>query len=79
MSSPATARARAIESAQLTRSGGFSGVDGAFRLLPDGSIDRPLAVLEVQKFGTGVVDAPPSLASGAPAATSALPPALNFN
>ena len=68
-----------IQPAQLIRSGGFSGVDGAFRLLPDGSIERPLAILEVQKFGTGVIDAPPGLASGSPAATSALPPALNFN
>lgn len=69
---------------QLTRSTGFTGVDGAFRLLPDGSTDRSLAILEVQKFGAGVVDAPSSLASGplpTPAgATSALPRSiLNLN
>lgn len=68
--------------AQLTRATGFTGVDGAFRLLPDGSTDRSLAILEVQKFGAGVVEPPSGLASRplpAPAgATSALPrPALN--
>jgi ABC-type branched-subunit amino acid transport system substrate-binding protein len=66
---------------QLTRASGFTGVDGAFRLLPDGSTDRSLAILEVQKFGSGIIDAPASLSSGtAPAATSALPPAApNLN
>jgi ABC-type branched-subunit amino acid transport system substrate-binding protein len=63
--------------AQLNRATGFAGIDGAFRLLPDGSTDRSLAILEVQKFGAGVVDAPPSLAAGplptASGATSALP------
>ena len=44
-------------SGQLTRASGFTGVDGAFRLLPDGTTDRSLAILEVQKFGAGVVDA----------------------
>ena len=69
--------------AQLTRATGFTGVDGAFRLLPDGSTDRSLAILEVQKFGVGVVDAPPSLGSAPPrrdllaAARRALN--LNFN
>jgi ABC-type branched-subunit amino acid transport system substrate-binding protein len=53
--------------AQLTRPGGFTGVDGAFRLLPDGTTDRVLAILEVQKFGAGIVDAGSSLAAaGAP-------------
>ncbi len=47
--------------AQLTRAAGFTGVDGAFRLLPDGGTDRPLAILEVQKFGAGVVDPAPGL------------------
>ena len=72
---------RRITAAQLTRSSGFTGVDGAFRLLPDGSADRSLAILEVQKFGVGVVDAPPGLGSAPPAATSSLPrgDALNLN
>jgi ABC-type branched-subunit amino acid transport system substrate-binding protein len=61
------------DAAELTRASGFSGVDGAFRLLPDGGTDRALAILEVQKFGAGIVDAPAGLASAAPPATSALP------
>ncbi len=69
-----------IGPAQITRNSGFTGVDGAFRLLPDGSTDRSLAILEVQKFGAGVIDAPPGLASAPPAATSSLPrDTLNFN
>jgi ABC-type branched-subunit amino acid transport system substrate-binding protein len=51
----------------LTRSGGFAGVDGAFRLLPDGTTDRSLAILEVQRNGASIVDAPPATA-GPPAA-----------
>jgi branched-chain amino acid transport system substrate-binding protein len=69
--------------AQLTRASGFTGVDGAFRLLGDGSTDRALAILEVQKFGAGIVDAGSSLASGTPTgslgAASGLPRSiLNF-
>jgi ABC-type branched-subunit amino acid transport system substrate-binding protein len=47
--------------AALARDSGFNGVDGAFRLLADGTTERSLAILEVQKFGTGVLDpaAPP--------------------
>ena len=49
--------------AQLTRAGGFSGIDGAYRLLPDGSTERALAILEVQKFGSGVIEPPSSLSA----------------
>ena len=51
------AEGQRYDAAQLTRASGFTGVDGAFRLLPDGSTDRALAILEVQKFGAGIVDA----------------------
>ncbi len=44
---------------QLTRARGFAGVDGLFRLLPDGTSERGLAVLEVQKFGTRVIQPAP--------------------
>ncbi len=44
---------------QLTRARGFSGVDGLFRLLPDGTSQRGLAILEVQKFGTRVIQSAP--------------------
>ncbi len=49
----------------LLRPSGFTGVDGAFRLSHDGTTERGLAVLEVQKFGATVIDnAPTSLAPG---------------
>jgi len=35
----------------LTNPVGFAGMDGVFRLRPDGSVDRNLAVLEVQRNG----------------------------
>ncbi len=44
----------------LTRASGFSGVDGLFRLRPDGTSDRGLAILAVQKFGSRLVDPAPS-------------------
>lgn len=43
----------------LTSPEGFAGVDGIFRLLPDGSVERGLAVLEVQPEGFRVVDPAP--------------------
>jgi ABC-type branched-subunit amino acid transport system substrate-binding protein len=44
---------------QLTRSSGFAGVDGLFRLLPDGTSERGLAILEVAPGGPRVIDAAP--------------------
>ena len=44
---------------QLTRARGFAGVDGLFRLLPDGTSERGLAILEIQKFGTRVIQPAP--------------------
>jgi ABC-type branched-subunit amino acid transport system substrate-binding protein len=46
--------------AQLTRSSGFAGVDGLFRLLPDGTAERGLAILEVRDGGPRVIDPAPS-------------------
>jgi len=43
----------------LTRQRGFAGVDGLFRLLADGTSERGLAILEVQKFGARVVQPAP--------------------
>lgn len=51
--------------AQLSRPSGFAGVDGLFRLRPDGQSDRGLAVLEVQKFDSRVIDPAPSAFSTA--------------
>ncbi len=45
----------------LTRSSGFAGIDGLFRLRPDGTSERGLAVLEIQKFGPRVIDNAPRL------------------
>jgi ABC-type branched-subunit amino acid transport system substrate-binding protein len=62
----------------LTRPRGFTGVDGAFRLLPNGGTDRALAILEVQKFGARVIERAPSLAPGpsSDSSSSALPAVL---
>lgn len=57
--------------AALTRAGGFTGIDGAYRFLPDGTTERALAMLEVQKFGSAIVEAAPSGPSPPPAAVSA--------
>ncbi len=45
--------------ANLTRAGGFSGVDGVVRFGPNGLSERGLAILEVQKFGSAVVESAP--------------------
>jgi ABC-type branched-subunit amino acid transport system substrate-binding protein len=70
--------------ASVTRASGFNGVDGAFRLLPDGTTERSLAILEVQKFGTGVLDpaASPRSQQGPAASgigTSLMKSLFNFN
>ena len=45
---------------QLTRPTGFSGVDGLFRLLSDGTSERGLAIFEVREGGPRVIDPAPS-------------------
>jgi ABC-type branched-subunit amino acid transport system substrate-binding protein len=70
--------------ASVTRASGFNGVDGAFRLLPDGTTERSLAIHEVQKFGTGVLDpaASPRSQQGPAASgigTSLMKSLFNFN
>jgi len=47
--------------ANLTRGSGFAGVDGLFRLRADGTSERGLAILEVQKFGSRVIQPAPSV------------------
>jgi ABC-type branched-subunit amino acid transport system substrate-binding protein len=56
--------------AALTRAGGFAGIDGAYRLRPDGTTDRALAILEVQKFGPTVIEPAPGLSAPPPSATA---------
>jgi branched-chain amino acid transport system substrate-binding protein len=48
-----------FSTAALTNPGGFSGIDGIFRLLPDGLVQRGLAVLEVHRDGNTVIDPAP--------------------
>ncbi|HTH97395.1 MAG TPA: penicillin-binding protein activator [Stellaceae bacterium] len=49
-----------FSAAALTQPSGFLGVNGAFRLMPDGTNQRALAVLEVQQGGAHVVSPAPS-------------------
>jgi ABC-type branched-subunit amino acid transport system substrate-binding protein len=44
---------------QLTRASGFAGVDGLVRLLPDGTSERGLAILEVRQGAPRVIDPAP--------------------
>ena len=44
----------------LTASGGFIGVNGAFRLNPDGQVERMLSVREVDRDGSHVVSPAPT-------------------
>jgi hypothetical protein len=53
----ATGDADALTRSKLTRSDGFAGVNGVFRLLPDGTNQRGLAIAEVRD-GAAVVIAP---------------------
>ncbi len=45
---------------RFLRPEGFSGVDGLFRFLPDGTAERALAVLELNRRGFQVVDPAPT-------------------
>jgi len=54
----------------VTRASGFSGVDGHVRLLPNGLSERALAVLEVQNFGSTVIDGPASAPGNAQASAA---------
>jgi ABC-type branched-subunit amino acid transport system substrate-binding protein len=57
----------------------FSGVDGSFRLLADGTTERGLAILEVQQFGATIIDAPQRVGDGRPSAASGLTRLVTFN
>ena len=46
--------------ALLTRGSGFNGIDGLFRLLPDGTTERGLAILEVREGGPQVLEPAPN-------------------
>ena len=52
--------ARPFEVRDLTNPNGFAGADGIFRLLPNGLVERGLAVIEVTRDGFTVIDPAPS-------------------
>ncbi len=51
---------RRFVASELSRASGFQGVDGLFRLRPDGTAERGFAILEVQKYGNQVIDPAPT-------------------
>lgn len=48
-----------FSAANLTRANGFAGVDGPLRLQSNGLVERGLAVFEIEKYRSVVVDAAP--------------------
>lgn len=56
----ATGRRDALSPRSLTRSQGFQGAYGAFRLLPDGTSDRALAVAQIQNNQVTILDQAPT-------------------
>jgi ABC-type branched-subunit amino acid transport system substrate-binding protein len=60
-----TQGAQSLTNQVLTNSSGFTGIDGVFRFLPDGTNERGLAVIQVTRYGAQVVSpAPKSFESG---------------
>jgi hypothetical protein len=55
----ATGSSDALTRTKLTRRGGFAGVNGVFRLLPDGTNQRGLAIAEVRGGKAVVIDPAP--------------------
>jgi ABC-type branched-subunit amino acid transport system substrate-binding protein len=53
------ARPDLFSATALTDPNGFTGVDGVFRFLSDGKVERGLAVLQIERNGTRVVDPAP--------------------
>ena len=56
--------------ATISRPGGFTGIDGGYRLLADGTADRSLAILEVQRVGATIIETAPSAPPAARPAVS---------
>ncbi|AWB49622.1 penicillin-binding protein activator [Gemmobacter aquarius] len=54
-----------LDRASLTQGAGFAGVNGVFRLLPDGTNERGLAVAQIQSGSVVVVDPAPRSFGGA--------------
>lgn len=58
-------RGSGLDRAALTQSAGFVGVNGIFRLLPNGSNERGLAVAQIRNNAVVVIDPAPSAFGGA--------------
>lgn len=54
-----TGREPAFTIETLTQPSGFAGVDGAFRFLPTGEVERSYAVMQIRRGGFEVLDAAP--------------------
>ncbi|WP_050929097.1 penicillin-binding protein activator [Aestuariivita boseongensis] len=61
----ANGQSNALTGAALTQSAGFSGVNGIFRLRPDGTNERGLAVATIQNKQVVVIDPAPRSFAGA--------------
>jgi branched-chain amino acid transport system substrate-binding protein len=57
---PRSAGGGLFDTAALTNPDGFAGYDGIFRFNSDGLVQRGLAVLEIQRRGSRVIDRPPA-------------------
>lgn len=58
-------RGSALDAASLTQSAGYVGVNGIFRLLPNGTNERGLAVAQIRNNAVVVIDPAPSAFGGA--------------
>ena len=58
-------QSNALTGAALTQPSGFAGVNGVFRLLPDGTNQRALAVAQIQNNQVIVIDPAPRSFGGA--------------
>lgn len=52
-------RANAFNAAALTEPNGFAGIDGIFRFLPSGEVERGFGILEIKRRGFTVIDPAP--------------------
>ena len=60
-----TGQADALSRAALTQGSGFAGVNGIFRLMPDGTVQRGLAVAAIRNNAVVILDAAPRSFAGA--------------
>lgn len=55
-----TNQERRFDDASLTNPVGFTGLDGLFRLVPKGYVERGLAVAKIESYGVTIVDPAPT-------------------